>query len=481
VPWPYWQFLDRTSLVERPWESLWCLHAQPPVLNALAAVVAGAERWPGVPEGVTAFLLLLGPALAGLAALFRLARLYGAGRRGAVAACLAFALSPAYLAYSAELFYTFLVMNMLLAASWCAVRAAGGSAGHLAGLAACLLVAVWSRAAWPPVLGIALVAAVAALGGRRGGGWRRGGGGGRRTAALALTAVLVALMVAWPVKNRLVFGTAVNSSWAGFNLARGTDVPLGPVLGPYLDRAEVPAGGSVTMAGAAFAGSAFARICREAPVVTATSRDQPGTRLELHRRNWNHWVFLDSGAALEEAGRAWLGAHLGLVPRRAVQYAAIAGLPSEASSFDGKPYGLSPAGSAWSRMARALPFADLRPWLEPLPVFAALGEAARPWAAFVPPWTLYGVAILPLTLAVAVVAGWRWLPDPRGVGLLFMAVLMAANLGIPILTDGAEVNRMSFETSGPAWLLCVFLLVRLRDMVRGSVLARSYAQANVCL
>ncbi|MFB3117255.1 MAG: hypothetical protein ACE1ZP_00695, partial [Myxococcota bacterium] len=214
----YWgkmQLIDRAYLLAHPVDSLVYLHAQPPVLNALALIVLHVSNLTGIPETAVASGLFASLALGCFFALLKIARL-ATGSRIATAACgAALLLNPAFAFYRYRLLYEIPAMLAVLLAGWSYLLfVRDGRRAHWFGLMLSLALLCATKSLFHPLF--ALLVALLALGARRAIvqiAWtdlaRRYAGG------FALGVVLVLL---WPAKNQLVFDHFVYSSWLGFNL-----------------------------------------------------------------------------------------------------------------------------------------------------------------------------------------------------------------------------------------------------------------------
>lgn len=201
----FWQNLPTEDLRDRALQSLWYLHAQPPLWNALNAplvkLFGGAH-----PEALQAVHVLLGCAIAALAALIaaRLARSEAAG----VAAGALVALDPALVLYEAYALYELLCAFLILFALWAAARAGPeGRSGPLLLAVGATAALVLTRSLYHLAVVVPAVVGAAALAGRR------------RQVLVAATAIAL-LPTGWYAKNLVQHGFFGGSSWYGMGIWR---------------------------------------------------------------------------------------------------------------------------------------------------------------------------------------------------------------------------------------------------------------------
>ncbi len=212
-------FLEPRQLATRLGESLLYLHAQPPLLNlwlGLAFKLEAATGW-SVLRILLAFNLAVGAA--SVAAYCVLAvRLLRTRLR--IAAALALLLANPFFYHAIfDYRYTiheifFLLWVALFAQTWLA----GGRLRHLvaAGLMTCGLVYLRSLFHFAWAIGLLVMLALMAP------------AAGRAAAARRWSAVagFALILLAWPLKNALIFGLFSYSSWQGYNISQGLE-PLG--------------------------------------------------------------------------------------------------------------------------------------------------------------------------------------------------------------------------------------------------------------
>ncbi|HLX09356.1 MAG TPA: hypothetical protein VKY89_16005 [Thermoanaerobaculia bacterium] len=447
IPWVIVQLLDRGELQRAPLTSLLALHAQPPLLNAVlaAAIRLGAVLGCGPETLLSVLFFLLGGAVVVLLA--RLVASVTGSAWLAIAAVLLTVADPALHVYRTVYFYELPLAALLLAAL-------AAAAGYLAsGRERQLLLFVLALAGmgllrslyhpvWAAAMFAVLVAGRARLAGRQphlphlprrprqpgAAVWLRGA---------ALLAVLLAL---WPLKNALLFGAPVTSSWVGYNLSRGT-----PVQQPELD-AYVRTGVVDETLRRRWQDRAPAFL-RDAPVLAAPTKNG-GVR------NWNHYIFLLTYRQLESESLAWRRDHPGEWLRQSFANYLLWGRPSYVESYWQRLRGPdSPLFRGYAAWHQRLLFPDLRALVVGWTPAAAVHRSTVVWGGPAP-YTFFIVAGLPLLLvALALLLPGRLARGPDAWVALLAAMALVWVLAVPCLTDGTEGNRMRYPVSP-----CVLLL-----------------------
>jgi hypothetical protein len=195
------QLLDSRLLQTQLAESLWFLHAQPPMYNLLTGLALKlAPGNPGAP--LVALYTAIGFATAALLA--SILRELGLATRVAVLLALAFASTPAFVLYENWYFYPHLEQFFIIAAAWAILRSRGRPGAHWALAFACLAALVMTRSLFHPAfLVIAILAAIAVA------------PRGSRKLVVALAAGPLAIVLGWSLKNAILFGFFGTSSWGG--------------------------------------------------------------------------------------------------------------------------------------------------------------------------------------------------------------------------------------------------------------------------
>lgn len=206
-----WQVIKTEDLLQRPWSSLWYLHAQPPGFSLWGLFWLRLFGEANFPASMQAGYVLLG--MATVAMTWSIARAI-AGRRLALIAALGMALNPSLFLYEAYTLYEMLVIALVVGSAACLLRVVrsvwlepGRTGAWLAGFVVVLNTLVLTRSLYHWIfLWAALAFAWPA--------WRRW----RRPARIALLLLAVAPPGLWYAKNQYQYGFFGASSWFGIGL-----------------------------------------------------------------------------------------------------------------------------------------------------------------------------------------------------------------------------------------------------------------------
>jgi hypothetical protein len=205
----FWQYQDLVELRERPLEAVFYQHTQPPLYNLfLAAAIASGDASSFLEHASELFGLALHGGLYAL--------LVGLGVRRpiAVLAIWVAAFEPASVLMETWVFYTYPVAALLVVAAALLVHGLrGGSRWALFGAFLAMATVVLTRSLFHLGWMVVAIGIAVALGRAR-----------RRT--LLMAALPLTLAASVYVKNWVVFGRPVASTWLGFSLSRLTTTKL---------------------------------------------------------------------------------------------------------------------------------------------------------------------------------------------------------------------------------------------------------------
>jgi len=211
----YWQVLDPQLLTDRLLESLFYLHAQPPLFNLMLGV--GLKLSPDHSR-VLFHVVFAGVGLVMALSVYLLLTRFGLSPLIAAVLVLLYATSPNWLMYENWLFYDFPnAVALVLAGAALLVFGRTDSLRWLVVFFALLTAVVWTRSLFHLVWFAGCVGLVVVARPRR---WR--------TVGVAMVVPLL-LILALFTKNLVVFGFFGSSSWLGMSLTRMTTAEMDPV------------------------------------------------------------------------------------------------------------------------------------------------------------------------------------------------------------------------------------------------------------
>ena len=202
-----WQGIPKEDLLARPWESLWLMHAQPPLYSLWAWI--WLRMLPGhFPDSLQATYVAMGMVTVALAA--DLGRRQLGGRKWTLALGLLVALNPAIFYFEGHLLYEMMVIMLVSAAAWTLARTlATARPAWLFGYVVVLNLLLLTRSFYH----LAFMAVALLFPWRA---WRRLS----RPALVAGLALSMAAPAAWYAKNYAQYGFFGGSSWFGFGFYR---------------------------------------------------------------------------------------------------------------------------------------------------------------------------------------------------------------------------------------------------------------------
>jgi hypothetical protein len=416
----FWHFIEPQLLRERLAESLWHLHAQPPLFNA----------WLGAFHKLfgEALPLAFGAAYLGLGVMLcvqmlRLGCALGVPAWPRAIGAAIFCTSPAVLLYEHFLLYAYPVAVLL---TWSAARLhqalERGRERDWWAFAATVVALVLMRALYHPAwLALALAGAAWAS-------WRLQGSV-RPVARPALVALLMVGAVL--AKNYAVFGALTLSTFGGMNLSR--------VVLDRMDQGERAAWvADGTLSPWAEAG-AFRPLAAYTPPPKLTPTGVPLLDRPFKAdgaANFHHRAYVDISAAL-------LRDSLVVVRERPWHYAR--------SVWENLKQSLHPASSY-------APLADARTRIDPL---VRVYEPLMGWVVLLGPWGAWPV-LLPLVLLSAAATLWRdrTVPDARWMVTAYLVGNIVYVIAVGALMERTENQRFRFDVDPMIWMLLIVTLHR---------------------
>ncbi len=424
------QLLDQTWLRDRLAESVFYLHAQPPAFNLFVGLVL---RWsPLSPE--TSFhlaYLALGVVLA--LASHDLARRLGADRVLAVVVALVVSCSPTTVLYESWLSYEYPVATALVVLVDLVVRfGERRRTGYLVGASAVAALVVLTRSMMSPLWLLAVVACLVAY--RWPPTWR----------AVAWATLPLVVVLAFVVKNQVVFGTPQLSSWFGYNLDKVVTSPLTDDQRRQL----ADEGFTRTDPGPCTVGH------DDVPALAEVHKPTPPPPGEDPIENFNQECLVAKYEALQADAVTVARAHPGWVARNVVGAAEIWASPASLSPF---VYDNRQAVAGVDDVWRRLVLLDVA-WDPPVAVPTAwpVGVSA--------PDRRFHVSVL-LVVATAVVAAvglvslvrWRR-RDARSLALAVGGLTVAYAAVVATVLEYGENNRIRFVAEPLTVVLFVVIL-----------------------
>ena len=429
ISWNLWQLLDPQGLRQAPLSSLWLLHAQPPMLNALLALALSLEDNVGIPAQTCV------SAVIATSAAFVLWLTHKIGRQ--------LSLSP----WVMVLIFIGIIVNahfwsgvknfnyeLILAPLALGIVANGlqfWRTGAFDALIYALILAslmTLTRTIYHPIWCGLIAVFMTGLQ------WIRASPAFPAANWSAPKVIVVILLIAsgylWPAKNALVFGDWVHSSWDGFNLSRGY-VPLPKSLTAFLGDKELQI--DLHEWNESFDPTPYAAADQVTSMTRSTGVD-----------NWNHYIWLATRKPLLEASIDARISHPQKWASNAIHNYLMWSTASYVDPYDDSPEVRGSYGFVKS-IYDGLLYNDLRDW------FGTPADSAdRPYARF----TLMALVYIPLFLVIGTVLGIRSTRQgcDLGPGLLTLVALYSWPMMISMLTDGQESTRFRIAVEPLFWL-----------------------------
>lgn len=406
------QLLDPPLLRERLLESLWYLHAQPPVYNLLTGLVLkiSARNYGPIFWGI--FMLL------GLGAyyltLLTLRRLRLAALPALVLATVIY-LSPEFVLYENWYFYPYLV-NFLLVAAACSILHSEGRPGVWLALAfAAITLLALTRSVFHPAYLLGLCVLFGFLAFRR---------SPRRFLAIIILPLM--LVLGWSLKNYALFGFFGTSSWGGNSLNKNAVMFARELLPEMVKNKQLHPLSTMWQFSR---GDIYMKALGEGGKTGIPALDQVSkTTPSPNAVNYNHWIY-------PIASRIYLKDAKTLIRRDPARY-------------------WKTVQSSWAIFLRPTTqdrfIGFNRRWV---PRISTVFEKLESGPIF---WSLVSFA-LASALASALIGR---IPPGERLLILFSLVTCVWDSLLSILLENGENNRMRFEIMG---LLLIVVVKGLRD------------------
>lgn len=432
IPYGYFQFLDVRLLESRLWESILFLHSQPPILNLLLAGLLRLQSLSG--WSADHFALIFHAAL-GAAAIPAMVFTAGtlipdARRRRLLIGLLVF--HPVFYMVLFEFFYTFhelVILAMLPCAAWFYLRSR--SIPGFAGICALLIWLNYTRSLFHIAWALAILAFLTTT--------MRGRLAGLShhlpRAEMVLMLVTTVILVAWPLKNWIIFDTFTSSTWQGYSLSKGLIEGLPPV--DEIPRPAPPPGFDV-------------------PALAWDEKSDPTNSGRIFR-NWNHYALIGEFEDRQRRAIAEIREH----PRSLFElmgyyywcFSRFTGRDPYTASFGTVSQAIPPAVDPWMRMYEALLVQEFRspnflrnPYVRDEPI--------RFWhvSGF-----FFTFPIIVLLVANKIRRVWSLRPlEARMAAILLFTVAWV--FAMILLVDGDEANRIRTSTEPYTLMLALWLI-----------------------
>lgn len=427
IPFWYLQFLDKFYLETRLAESLYYLHSQPPLLNLMAGVAIKLGNALGTtPEAVLyPFHIALGAAMT--VGFSLLCGIFLPNRRLRRICLAILVFHPAFYMVLHHFFYTFhelFIFALFPVLIWRYFT----TRSNWAFAAVCLLATILTlerslfHFLWALGIPTALLLPIHPPPIHP----PKDRPAPSRAIPILLTLLTFTALIAWPMKNKVVFDTFSYSSWQGYSLARGLGLDL---INEHLIPVSTPPG-------------KFAEI----PVLTTQDKSDAPAK-GPPERNWNSYSYMLEFQNRQKLALKTIRAEpIRLLKKAAVNYWCV-------SRFTGRQPHVAymgtiakpapPLAEPWMLLYEALLVQEFRgPLARQHPFFRPEGHPTRWWDVsglfFTMPLVLFFALYKTLRL-------WRTSPlEARMAGFLLYCAFWV--LAIMLLVDGDEGNRIRTST-----------------------------------
>ncbi len=386
IRWELLQLLDKEALINAPLQSLYLLHSQPPLLNALLALLLKLSAILGLRSELLATILFVLLGLISTILLFHIIFEMTNSLTFAVVSIVLTLTDPAYYFFQYFYFYPF-ILHFLLIVFFYIVLKLLNTGNHIM-----LTLSVWllalicnTRSLFHPLWAIVIYAMLLAMIFLI----RSKQNVFKMRKIITSTILLLFLILVWPLKNYVLFDQFTYSSWVGFNLARYTGVHS-PILNEYFSSGTVPE--EIMIEVLEF--QQKHNILDSEIGVIAKSEKTYGSP------NWNHYIFLEFNESLQKEAvdykianpKKWIASSFS-------NYFAWA-RPSITQPYFGNLMGPSDQfHTKYTAFHSSLFFYDIRPFLEQN--ISLLAERRNFFIGNIRmPITIFSVLIFPLIMFV---------------------------------------------------------------------------------
>ena len=440
-----WRLLDKGLLENDALESIWRMHSQPPLFNALTSLILKTGRLLHVSWEHLAFAVYLFLGLGTVRLLRRTLEGFELPTRAVIILTGLFLINPSLYYYlmkynDAAPALLFTTWFLYAGSKWLREKSGFWQVGPA------LVCLANLRPQYHPMMLLLVYAGLLWL--QKEPFWRS-----RKTCVL-ITCTIIGLSI-WPVKNLVQYGVFQSSSWVGYNLSRPT--PLRAQFEkhfwskPLLDQCA--------------AEQVHPSVC---DIFKASC---PEKAPAYARRNWNHMFFVKTQKELAKKSVEWRLNNMPQYMRFCLLHYCFSTQPGDWVCYNGKT-GYDDC-SGWLRgmvsLHRSMVFADLRKIFPFAQVdesmtrnISQLEQCVGSSFSYVG-ITLYGVVILPLLLLSVLVfllarlrSGWDSLDGLVFCGLLLFGWLLLTTCAI----DGVEGTRMLFPSATILAVFCAYLIKR---------------------
>lgn len=445
INWNFLYFLDRELLKESPIETIFYMHSQPPLFNCIAAIILKVSSLLGVRDVYLFVVYHFAVGMLAIVLLYRVVFLVTDSLCVSRISIGVVLLDPAFHIFQRELYYpltlfSLIVLMLFLYIKFLKVQ----KVGYLISAFFVIVTLVNMRSLYHPVWAIANIGVMLFL-------FQISN---KDKHSLKLKAVyismpiLFALLIIWPIKNKLLFDKFTFSTWTGFNLSR---IPMGPKSWENTELFDFFKDGTVPARTQLHIHQLKNRLNVSSIKILEGEYINEGTRWK--RKNWNHYVFIDTQKPLVRETIQWRLKNPVLYLKSTVKHYFHWVRPTYSFTNPGpirNAFNLSDLGLKYAETHQGILFFDFNEWIHVSNIY---------------PFTIYGLILLPLLFFMSIyLIYYKWITRSEGDGVGF-SILTISTLNffwvfiIPCLTDGYEGNRMRFAVT-PCQLVMIIIVVQ---------------------